>query len=275
MKLSDYLNEEWLDAERLAEVYRNAKPYPHIKMANFIRSDLIEKVVEEFPDLRTADPALTIEYANQAEIKFASRGYGLLSKSAFELVAFLNSDVFLDHLRKITGIERPLLSDPTLAGAGYHEIKRGGLLKIHADFNKHTDQCMDIDRRLNLLIYLNKDWDESWGGDFQMFDKDMSGPVDSVFPHFNTCMVFSTASESYHGHPDPLECPEDRSRRSLALYYYTTGRPEDEANQRHSTLFMRRQGEEFREGGWGRRLLRDCVPPILVKAAKSIRSKGA
>lgn len=268
--LDKYLNQEWLDAEKLAVQYQNAKPYPHIKMENFIREDVIEKVWSEFPDLRTASRDLTMEYKNQSEIKFASRGYGLLSPAAMELVAFLNSDVFLDHMRKITGIERPLLADPYLSGGGYHEIKRGGLLKIHADFNRHLDKEIELDRRLNLLIYLNKDWDESWGGDFQIYDKDMNGPIERIFPHFNTCAVFSTTSETYHGHPDELVCPEDRSRRSLALYYYTTGRPEHEASEWHSTVFKRREGESFKEAGWMRELALDFMPPILKRGLKTM-----
>lgn len=272
--LSKYLNPEWLDAEKLAEQYQNAKPYPHIKMTNFIREDVIEQVWSEFPDLKTADPQYTMEYNNQSEIKFASRGYGLLSPKALELVAFLNSDVFLEHLRKITGIERPLLADPYLSGGGYHEIKRGGLLKIHADFNHHLDKELALDRRLNLLIYLNKDWDESWGGDFQMFDKDMNGPIERIYPHFNTCAIFSTTSDSYHGHPDPLACPENRSRRSMAMYYYTTGRPESEQNEWHSTVFKRREGESFREDGWHRELISDFVPPILKRAVKSLLGRA-
>jgi len=267
--LSKYLSEEWLDADRLSVIYQNAQPFPHISMPNFIRSDVIERVLAEFPDLKEADPKYTIEFKNQAEIKFASRGYGLLSPAALELVAFLNSDVFLDHMRRITGIERPLLSDPYLAGAGYHEIKSGGLLKIHSDFNYHSDKEICFDRRLNLLLYLNKEWNEDWGGDLQLFDKDMNGPVDRIYPHFNTCAVFSTRSDTYHGHPDALACPEDRSRKSLALYYYTTGRPEHEMAERHTTKFQRRQGEVYREGGWQRQLLNDLIPPIFKRGIKS------
>jgi len=136
-----------------------------------------------------------------------------------------------------------LISDPYLSGGGYHEIKQGGVLKIHADFNKHPH--INLDRRLNLLVYLNKNWNEKWGGDFQMFDKNMNGPLKKVYPHFNTCVIFTTTSHTFHGHPEPLMCPNNKSRKSIALYYFSSGRPQSESNKIHSTIFRERKNESF------------------------------
>ena len=77
-------------------------------------------------------------------------------------------------------------------GAGQHEIKPGGLLKIHADFNKHN--ISGLDRRLNVLVYLNKDWKEEYGGHFELWDKDMKHCVKKILPTFNTMAIFSTTS---------------------------------------------------------------------------------
>ena len=134
-----------------------------------------------------------------------------------------------------------MISDPYLNGGGYHEIKKGGFLKIHADFNKHPN--LELDRRINLLLYLNKNWNESWGGDFQMFDKNMNGPIKKIYPHFNTCVIFSTSSNTFHGHPNTLKCPLNKSRKSIALYYFSTGRPKDELNKTHSTIFKNNKSE--------------------------------
>lgn len=232
-----------MDPSTLSSQYRSNSPFPHIVLDNFISEDLLNSVSEEFPDLKTLDNKL--EFSNQKEIKFASTGSSELSPSARFLINFLNSDIFLRYLQHLTGISEPLISDPYLSGGGYHEIKTGGVLKVHADFNKHPK--LNLDRRLNLLLYLNKDWDSSWGGNLELYKpNDLSSPVVSVEPIFNRCVIFSTTSFTYHGHPEPLTCPEERSRRSIALYYFSTGRPENEVfTTRHGTIFVETKGEKF------------------------------
>ncbi|MCP4473325.1 MAG: hypothetical protein GY821_01880 [Gammaproteobacteria bacterium] len=112
----------------------------------------------------------------------------------------------------------------------------------------HTQEKLNLERRLNVLLYLNKDWQEDYGGHFEMWcgktsdngDHYLTECVDRILPLFNRFVVFSTSETSYHGHPDPLLCPEDRSRKSLALYYYTVDRPEIEQAAPHSTIFVQR-----------------------------------
>jgi Rps23 Pro-64 3,4-dihydroxylase Tpa1-like proline 4-hydroxylase len=141
----------------------------------------------------------------------------------------------------LTGIQ-DLISDPFYRGGGLHNILPGGKLGVHADFNKH--QKYDLDRRLNLLLYLNKDWKEEYGGHIELWDKNMQKCVKRVLPIFNRVVIFTTTDHSFHGHPDPLNCPNPMSRKSLALYYYTHGRPEEDESQTHSTLFKLRPGEK-------------------------------
>lgn len=241
--LEKYINQQWLDLDKLEKQYQSNPPFPHIVMKDFFVEGVVEKVREEFPDLSLAERTTVQHFADERQVKLGSRGAALLSPAAFDLIAFLNSEFFLAYLQRLTGIQEPLISDPYLAGGGYHEIKPGGMLKVHADFNRHPK--LKLDRRVNLLLYLNKDWDEAWGGDLQLFDKDMNGPVQRVFPHFNTCAIFSTTSYTFHGHPDPLQCPEGQSRKSIALYYFSTGRPAEEVSEKHSTVFKRRAGEDF------------------------------
>jgi len=268
MHITDLVEAKWTNPDVFREQYVSAEPFPHIVMEDFIRPDILKRVEAEFPDLAKQSGDV-ITFDDQLQIKLASRGMGGLSESAFKLISGLNSDVFLNYLQSLTGIDEPLISDPYLAGGGYHEIKTGGLLKVHADFNKHS--MLDLDRRLNLLIYLNKNWNRDWGGELQLFNADMSGPVVSVPPRFNTAVVFTTTSYTYHGHPDPLACPPDRSRRSLALYYFSTGRPDHEVSGKHSTLFKERQGESWaRPKTTLKSVVKDLCPPILIKAAKSI-----
>ena len=122
----------------------------------------------------------------------------------------------------MTGIQS-LIPDPSFQGGGLHQIVPGGKLGIHADFNKHSR--FGLDRRLNLLLYLNKNWREEYGGHLELWDRDMTHCEAKVAPIFNRVMVFGTTDFTYHGHPDPLRCPEGMTRKSLALYYFSDGRP--------------------------------------------------
>lgn len=255
--LEKILNPRWLDPSKLSNQYQSSNPFPHIVMNDFLDVDLLERVESEFPDLTSLGDH-KIEFSNSAETKYASKGMYPLSPAAFELVSKLNSDVFLRYLQLITGIEETLISDPYLAGGGYHEIKKGGFLKIHADFNKHPE--INLDRRLNLIIYLNKDWGNDWGGGLELFGRDMKSPIVTVVPKFNTAILFTTTSSTFHGHPDPLACPQERSRKSLALYYFSSAAEEESDLKTHPTLFQERPGEKFAKSYKYRRLISGLVP---------------
>jgi Rps23 Pro-64 3,4-dihydroxylase Tpa1-like proline 4-hydroxylase len=224
-------------AEANRENYASGNPFPHIYLDNLFDADILEDVIKEFP---SADGIDWVKFNNPNERKLASRDelqFGAFTRS---FIHVLNSKPFLVFLEKLTGIEN-LIPDPSLEGGGLHQILPGGLLKVHADFNKHYHT--KLDRRLNVLIYLNKDWEESYGGFFELWDKDMKEAVVKILPIFNRMALFSTTSTSYHGHPDALNCPPDRSRKSIALYYYTNGRPKEEVLEgleAHTTIFKSR-----------------------------------
>ncbi len=265
------------DPEKFGAGYQNAykenPPFPNIFFENFFDNNMLSKVLDEFPDLSGED---VIVHNNPREKKFAGKGEKSFGPETRSLMHFLNSEPFLVFLQHLTGIKEKLIGDPYYGGGGLHEIKQGGLLKIHADFNKNP--FTGLDRRINVLVYLNKDWDESFGGQFELWSKDMRTCVKKILPLYNTMAIFSTTDYSYHGHPDPLTCPEDRSRKSLALYYYTNGRPAHEINPNlgeHTTLFKARAGEindmqalRSKDLTNWRAMLRDFIPPVLVKALK-------
>ena len=267
MEIKDFINKNWCDPKSLNGVYVKADPFPHIIMENFIKKELLEKVLLEFPNLKDSKNS-SISFNNDKEIKLASKGMGILSGSAFNLISLLNSDFFLEYLQELTGINEVLISDPYLSGGGYHEIKKGGLLKIHADFNKHPK--LNLDRRLNLLIYLNKNWEEEWGGELSLFGEDLSSPKVSVFPHFNTAVLFTTRSDTFHGHPFELKCPDNKSRKSLALYYFSTGRPKSEKNTTHSTIFKDVEKNNLKSKLILKEIAINFCPPIILKAIKKI-----
>jgi hypothetical protein len=161
------------------------------------------------------------------------------------LVAQFNAATVIGFLERLTGIDG-LVPDPHLVGGGLHQIERGGRLEVHADFNRH--EHLRLDRRLNMILYLNREWREEWGGHLELWDRTMRRCVRKVLPVANRCVVFATSDHSFHGHPDPLTCPPGVTRKSLALYYYSNGRPVDEITDAHNTLFQYRRGEVASSG---------------------------
>lgn len=258
-----------------AQSYKSALPFPHIVLHDVFNSHFLNEILDDFPDLSKKD---TVSHNNAKEKKFGSRGERYFGDKTKLFMNYLNSEPFLRFLQLLTGIEEPLIPDPYFSGGGQHEIKPGGLLKIHADFNKHPK--LKLDRRINVLIYLNKNWEESYGGHFELWNKDMTKCEKRILPTFNTIAIFSTTDYSYHGHPDPLTCPEDMSRKSLALYYFSNGRPSHEINSKlkeHSTLFKERIGNKADKRAFSsltsqkiKELLIDFVPPILIKVKNKI-----
>jgi Rps23 Pro-64 3,4-dihydroxylase Tpa1-like proline 4-hydroxylase len=253
--------------------YQQAKPFPNIVLNNLLNETVLNQVLEEFPDL--SEKQDVIQYDNHHEKKLAAKGEVVFGEMTRLLAHFLNSQPVLEFLQELTGIKEILIPDPYFEGGGYHEIKPGGLLKIHADFNKN--RLTKLDRRINLLVYLNKDWHESYGGHFELWDRDMTTSQKKILPTFNTIAIFSTTDFSYHGHPNPLTCPPDRSRKSLALYYYSNGRPDSEISEElaeHGTLFKSRTGveDDVREQNvWGvKNFIKDLIPPIIIKAIKKL-----
>ena len=231
------------DLARLAASYRSqyetADPFPHVVMDNVFPEPFLENVLAEFPGPDAIDWK---RFSGGTGRKLATREESQLGPWTVALIHQLNSSRFIRVLEALTGIAG-LIPDPHLEGGGLHQIERGGYLKIHADFNKH--ERLRLDRRLNLLLYLNKDWNEDFGGHLELWTPLMDRCAKKILPIFNRCVVFSTTDYSYHGHPEPLACLDSRSRKSIALYYYTNGRPENELSSPHSTLYKRRPSETF------------------------------
>jgi Rps23 Pro-64 3,4-dihydroxylase Tpa1-like proline 4-hydroxylase len=249
-------------ARSLSESYRTASPFPHIVIDDFLEPDVLRRVLADFPSSENK----AYFDRDQERLKFQYQPGELSSGLVRNLFAELNGRAFLRFLEQLTGIEG-LLPDPYYAGGGLHETKRGGHLGIHADFNVH-DQ-LKVERRLNLLIYLNEEWDDSYGGELELWDQQMSECVVRVKPVFGRAVIFNTALDSFHGHPDPLNCPGDRSRRSIATYYYTAAVDGLVSLPRRTTNFQTRPGTSDKTDWKIRRLhfVRDWVPPKLQRLA--------
>lgn len=222
----------------LAPEYATADPFPHAVMQNLIAESVLESVLDEFPSAGDME----LNRANAHEVKSAESRWSMLGPTTRSLVSELMTSEFLDSLSKLTGIGG-LIADTRLRGGGLHSITRGGRLNLHADFNVETKT--GLHRRLNLLVYLNRDWDPDWNGQLELWPDDMSSCRRRVIPEFGTAVIFNTTSSSFHGHPDPLLCPPGVERRSLALYYYTVPQSAEKSGPiPHSTLFRARPGTD-------------------------------
>jgi hypothetical protein len=254
-------------AEAWAQLYRNNRPFPHIGVDDFFDEGIIRKLVASYPGEFDASWNRTFLDAGAYE----EQKLGLDRLEDFppyiqQFVNALNSRVFVEFLERLTGIDG-LIPDPYLLGGGLHMIPRGGRLAIHADFNTHRK--LRLDRRLNLLVYLNFDWREEWGGAIELWDKDVRTKEKAYLPIANRIVVFSTTDTAYHGHPDPLTSPKGKYRRSIALYYYTNGRPEDERSDDHTTIFKMRPNEVRRRSALD--VAKPFVPPIVWQLPRLFR----
>ena len=250
--------------------YQRAAPFPHVVFDDFFDPALLDAILDEFP---TPGQIKWQQFDNEREIKLASSVDANFGPMTRLMLYHLNSITFLDFLSAVTGIP-DLISDPCFDGGGLHQIRRGGKLGIHADFNKH--RRYHLDRRLNVLLYLNRNWKEEYGGHLELWNRSMSRCEAKVLPLFNRVMIFGTTDFTYHGHPDPLRCPDGMTRKSLALYYFTNGRPQEEVSGQHSTLFRERSKDEFRPtmAQRVRHLASDLLPPIISRQLKRSRPRS-
>ena len=217
-----------------AVAYQSDQPFPHIVFESFLNPAIVTGAISEFPDVASEEWKA---YAHVNERKFSNtdpESWGPTLKSILEV---LNSDEFVAYVSELTGIEG-LFADPSLQGGGLHQSTRDGYLNVHADFTVHPHH-QDWRRRVNLLVYFNEDWDPAWGGELELWSKDMKACVERIRPIANRAVVFTTDVDSFHGHPEPMTCPEGTARRSLALYYFVL---DDDAVVR-STEYRARPGD--------------------------------
>lgn len=201
------------------DTFPNAIPYPHVVIDNFFTESVFDSISQEFghPDAEAG----WMRYWNPIEKKYAFNSFeskpGI--RSVFET---LESPTFIERLQQVTRIPC-LLNDSHLHGAGLHYHPRGGKLDMHLDYSIHP--VSGLERKLNLIVYMNEEWQDEWGGALEMWDSSFTHCVKSVYPHRNRAVLFQTSDISYHGIPTPIQCPESVGRRSLAIYYMTHPTP--------------------------------------------------
>lgn len=265
-----------LAAER-SPAYAAARPFPHTVIDNFLPEEVLGAVLDEFPKPGDID---WWAFDDARERKLGTTNDRAMGPVTRLVLAELNSATAVDFLQELTGI-RGLVPDPHLYGGGLHQIEPGGFLKVHADFNLHP--LTRLERRLNLLVYLNRDWKANYGGALELWDSTMTSCEDRIEPLFNRCVVFTTSEHSFHGHPSPLTCPSGSSRKSLALYYYSAPRVVDGRLVEHNTVFRGRPGEELGDSTpgpaheSGRAALHQVavrwLPPVVTERVRGLRAR--
>jgi hypothetical protein len=240
---------------------------------NFLAGNIVEELLKAFPvDQRPSDKLYEDALAGLHKRQISPEVCDPWTRSFFH---FLNSEPFLIFLEQLTGIEG-LIGDPFFEGGGFHEISSGGKLSIHADFR--INENLHLNRRINVLLYLNKDWKVEYNGFLELWDKKIENRVQSIAPEFNRCVIFNTDADSYHGHPESLETPSEVTRKSIALYYYTASKKVYEEIPANSTMYVARP---FDSAGLKRRALKsrlqnhakDWLPPVCFRAIQKLRQR--
>ena len=214
--------------------FATAHPYQHVVIDNFLPASVFQRAMTDFD---VVSKEQWTGYLHVNERKFANSNPATWGPTLQQIAHELNTPEFVSLLEELTGIPN-LLIDPSFEGGGLHQSLRGGFLNMHADFTVHPHQ-RHWKRRLNLLLYCNENWLPEYGGGLELWDATMSHAEKVVQPLGNRVLIFATDATSFHGHPDPLQCPDGVARRSMALYYFTY---EDKPNVR-STEYRARPND--------------------------------
>jgi Rps23 Pro-64 3,4-dihydroxylase Tpa1-like proline 4-hydroxylase len=237
---------ELLDYQRLferqaaiREDYQSKTPFRFVVFDDFFAPEQAEYIYQHYPVIDTEWNGTTyIDQQNKFQVNKFEKGS--VMRALFDE---LNGQKFLDWIREVTQVEDELVGDDELFGAGLHQSKTGAFLNVHIDYNLHP--TTKFHRRLNAIVYMNKDWKDEYEGHLELWDVtsgDEKVLLAKVAPTFNRCVIFETNEVSFHGHPKMLNTPPDITRKSIATYYYSKTRPESEAVPYHNTLYVNTEG---------------------------------
>jgi len=253
---SKYLRDLALSHEKS---YAQAQPFPHAVFDDFLPVEVAERLLSEFPAFDKD------KWNNYNELFVRAGKYESLSELQLSpfircFLYHLNSSTFLNFLELLSGING-LIPDPEIGKTLRHYV-RGGYLAVHTDFNWHRK--LKLHRRLNVILYMNKDWKPEYGGNLELWDPSMKFCVKKIAPLYNRCVIFTTTDTSYHGLPDPLNCPEGVTRKTFQLYYYTQEiSPRDDLKP-HSSVFQPRPQDSWGKYRMVYAFMKKCTPPIVI-----------
>lgn len=231
-----------LDVEKLQAEFNAAKPFRWIRISPFLDESFVREVAGSYPSFEDSRKDGREFSAVNERRKVQITNTERFPSPVKRLSDAVSSPEFLGALETITGIPK-LLADPTFVGGGMHVTGPGGRLDVHVDFNYSHE--IKQHRRLNILIYLNPDWKEEWGGQIELWDRGVTKCHHSFAPMLNQCLIFETNEISYHG-VQPVKCPPEVNRCSFAAYYYTQEAPAGFTGETWTTKFKARPSEKVR-----------------------------
>ena len=227
----------YFDANRLREIsaqkrdeFLSGKPFPHVVIDDFVDPEVLGHVADEFPGAE--DPVWQLwgpgpaKHSNDRRIE----KLGLSTEDGFSpltrhLMHVLNSRPVIEFVESLTNTAG-IFPDPSFNACGLHSTGPGGRLMIHVDHNRWPVRGQ-LHQRFNLILFLNRDWKEEYGGHLELWNRDATRCEKKILPVFNRMVIFDTGRYSFHGHPEPITCPQGMRRNSLAVYYYVIDRPVD------------------------------------------------
>jgi len=267
LPLNEILNGAFFAPEKIealaAEFRRNA-PFPHLVFEGLFNPRLLELIHADFDRLNWSDWR---RFDNSHEYKLGSLPNTRFGNATQLYFNTIHSNAFIDFLQKVTGVDG-LIPDPMLNAGGLHEIPKGGRFAMHIDFNQHP--FTKLDNRLVFITYLNKDWLPSYGGALELQSMDDENCKVEIEPIFGRSALFYHSSKSFHGHPNPVNAPNGRARRSAAAYFYSNGRSDNETTDFHTTLFPKAikisRHQKFMN------VVKYVTPPVVVDAVRKFKA---
>ena len=235
-----------------------SKPFPHIELNNFWNNELLEKCFSEIKDYKHWDGEKNFFAAKKRLYSSNRKLYPENVKKVFNVLCSIK---FINWLESFTN-EKELVADDNLTASGISSVGRGGFLKIHCDPNWNPK--MKLYLRIIIIVYLNKDWKDEWGGHLELWDEEMNSCKKKIKPDFNKMLIFSNNGKNYHGHPDPLNIPENMRRNNLIMYYYSPYSNSNKENDRTNTAEL----SEYKQRKIGEFGLKYYLKKILRKLKK-------
>lgn len=250
-------------ADRRRDEYRHAQPMPHVVIDGLFPDHVLEQILAEFPE---QDDARWVRFNSADEQRFRSSGDHWLGPFTQSFLSYFQSATFVEFVERLTGIDGLI---PNPHEAYLHGMRPGGYLHVHADGN--WNNRLNVERRLKLLLYINKDWKEEYRGALELWDSHMAACQERILPTFNRLVFLDVASGGHHGVPDILNCPADLTRKVVSMTYCLA--PPGRSLRERPHQFRRRPGDKARLTGAA--VYRMLTPPILQIQLDKLRAKPA
>jgi hypothetical protein len=246
--------------EDLQAEYKSARPFPYLVLDDLFPAEILDALIEEMPPLSSEK---WVHERHERFVKSNLRSAADLAERSYQFISVLHSAAFLYFLSEITGI-KSLLGDPYLSGGGYHVVPEGGKFDVHADRN--TDHNSGLERRLSMLIYLNKNWKPEYGGQLELWNQKGTRCEKVIEPIFNRTVIFEIGDKNFHG-VRPVVGGYGLSRQAFVVYFHTVGKDLVFHNSIYApTIYQAKKSLV-------KRVAKEALPPFLFRALKTLSGR--